>query len=316
MLEGKRILITGGTGSIGNYIIQKICMLNVQKVIVFSRDEEKQYRMKQQIVDPKVEYIIGDIRDFYRLNSVFCGIDYVIHTAAMKQVPIAEENPIEAVTTNIIGTENVIRCSIQQQVEQVIFLSSDKSISPTNCMGMTKGICERLIRSSKPNVKTKISCVRLGNVLGSKGSVIPTWKSQISQTQSILLTDMDMTRFIMTLEDVYKLVMHTIRLGRHGEIIFPSMKSCRIYDLAKVMCMYYNLNIDKTIHIIGIREGEKLYEEIFSEEEKNHIYESAGYYHISRSVYPLGLQIPRKSDECKLMTVEQLIEFLTDNDLF
>ena len=260
MLEGKRILITGGTGSIGSYITQKLCMLNVQKIIIFSRDEEKQYFMKQHIDDSKVEYVIGDIRDFYRLNSALSDVDYVIHAAAMKQVPIAETNPIEAVSTNIIGTENILRCSIQQQVKKVICLSSDKAISPSNCMGMTKGICERLVRSSKLNMKTKISCVRLGNVLGSKGSVIPTWKNQIAQKQSISLTDKGMTRFIMTMEDAYQLVMHAMQSGQHREIIFPIMKSCRIHDLAKAICIHYNMDVERTIHIIGIREGEKLYD--------------------------------------------------------
>lgn len=258
MLEGKRILVTGGTGSIGSYIIQRICEMNVQKVIVFSRDEEKQYFMKQQIDSPKVDYIIGDIRDFYRLSSIFCGIDYVIHAAAMKQVPIAETNPIETVFTNIIGTENILRCSIQQQIERVICLSSDKAISPSNCMGMTKGICERLIRSLNSNMKTTVCCVRLGNVLGSKGSVIPTWKNQISQMHSISLTSMEMTRFIMSLDETYQLIMHALQFGQHGEIIFSNMKSCRIHDLAKAMCMYYNLDAKKTIHITGIREGEKI----------------------------------------------------------
>lgn len=316
MLNGKRILITGGTGSIGNYIISKMCSTNVQSIIVFSRDEEKQYYMKQKIIDPRVEYIIGDIKDYHRVNSALYDVDYVIHAAAMKQVPIAEANPIEAVATNIMGTENVLRCSIQHKVEKVICLSSDKAISPSNCMGMTKGICERLVRSFNPSVKTKISCVRLGNVLGSKGSVIPTWKEQISQAHSILLTDINMTRFIMTLDNVYQLIMHAIQFGQHREIIFSNMKSCNIHDLAKAMCICYGLSLEETVHIIGVREGEKLYEEIFSEEEKNHIYENNGYYHISRDVYPLALQIPRKSDECKIMTVEQLINLLADNDLY
>lgn len=316
MLEGKQILVTGGTGSVGKYIIQKICETNIKKVIVFSRDEEKQYYMKQQIADPRIDYIIGDIRDFYRLNSIFNGIDYVIHAAAMKQVPIAETNSIEATYTNIIGTENVLRCSVQHQVEKVICLSSDKAISPSNCMGMTKGICERLIRCSNSNVKTKMSCVRLGNVLGTKGSVIPTWKTQISQTQSISLTSKGMTRFIMSLEEVYQLILHALQLGRHGEIIFSNMKSCCMLDLAKAMCEYYNLDFEKSIHIIGVREGEKLYEEIFSEEEKKHIYIIKGYYHISNSACPIDLKIPRKSDEAELMSVEQLIDLLTVNHLF
>lgn len=316
MLEGKRILVTGGTGSIGSYIIQRICDMNVQKVIVFSRDEEKQYFMKQQIDSSKVDYIVGDIRDFYRLSSIFYGIDYVVHAAAMKQVPIAETNPIETVSTNIIGTENVLRCSIQQQIEGVVCLSSDKAVSPSNCMGMTKGICERLIRSSNTDMKTKVSCVRLGNVLGSKGSVIPTWKNQISQTHSISLTSIDMTRFIMSLEETYQLIMHALQFGQHGEIVFSNMKSCRIHDLAKAVCMYYGLEAEKYIHITGIREGEKLYEEIFSEEEKKRIYENNGYYHISNTINPSDLYIPRKSSEAKLMTVEQLIDLLTDNHLF
>lgn len=315
MLNGKRILITGGTGSIGNYLITQMCSTNVQSIIVFSRDEEKQYYMKQRIIDPRVEYIIGDIKDYYRLNNALYDVNYVIHAAAMKQVPIAEMNPIEAVATNIMGTENVLQCSIQQKVEKVICLSSDKAISPSNCMGMTKGICERLVRSFNPSVQTKISCVRLGNVLGSKGSVIPTWKDQISRAHSIFLTDINMTRFIMTLDNVYQLIMHAIQFGQHREIIFSNMKSCNIYDIARAMCIYYGLDPEETVHIIGIREGEKLYEEVFSEEERNHIYENNGYYHISRDVFPLFSHIPRKSDECEKINMEQLTDLLANTDL-
>ena len=316
MLKEKSVLITGGTGSIGNYIVPKICALNPRKVIVFSRDEEKQYNMKQRITTSQIEYITGDIRDYNRLGSAFYDVDYVIHTAAMKQVPIAENNPVEAVLTNVIGTENVLRCAIQQNVQKVICLSSDKAISPANCMGMTKGICERLVRSSNPNLFTSICCVRLGNVLGSRGSVLPTWKNQISQTHTITLTSEEMTRFVMSFEDVYELIMHAIQFGQHGEIVFSKMKSCCILDLAKVVCKYYNLNWKKDIRITGIREGEKLYEEIISEEERNHIYKNNGYYHISDNINQSDIYIPRKSNECLLMTIEELTSLLAENDLF
>lgn len=316
MFVDKTVLITGGTGYIGQFLTSTICLKNAHKVIVYSRDEEKQYFMQQHINCMQAEYIIGDIKDYNRLNDVLGGVDYVIHAAAMKQVPIAEKNPMEAVLTNIIGTENIIRAAIQQKVKKVLCLSSDKAISPTNCMGMTKGICERLVTSSSNwHIETDILCIRLGNVLGSTGSVIPLWKNQVNTNKKITLTSKEMTRYIMTIDDVYQLVVHALEHGRHGEIIFSNMKACSIYDLAKEICQIYNRDIQNDVLIIGTRPGEKIYEELFALEEYNHIYENKNFYHITPNSTNSKLQLIRKSNESVLLTSQELREIIIKNRL-
>ena len=316
MFSEKTILITGGTGTIGQYLVEKIIMSGCKKVIIFSRDEEKQYNMKQQFLDKKIQYIIGDIRDCQRLDNVLVGVDFVIHTAAIKQVPVAENNPMEAVLTNIIGTHNVITSSIRQGVKKVVCMSTDKAVNPTNCMGMSKGISERLVKAIHDSSGvTEIVCVRLGNVLGSRGSVIPLWKKQIEKIKKITLTDQNMTRFIMTTEEVYQLLVHALSNGKNSETIFLNMKACSIYDLAKVICEKYELDKKNDIQITGLRPGEKLFEELYSEEEAPYIYENNGYYHIGFKPCQKIPHIECKSNTCNLLTLTEIKNILMKNHL-
>ena len=281
MFSEKTIMVTGGTGSIGQYLIRKMCKENPKRIIVYSRDEEKQYFMQKRFMNKNIEYYIGDVRDYGRILYLLDGVDYVIHTAAMKQVPIVENNPLEATEINIMGTENIIRASEYQHVEKVICFSSDKAVNPVNCMGMTKAIVERMIKNKNHGVD--VIGIRLGNVLNTNGSVFDLWNKQIEKNRKITLTSKQMTRYFMRKKDVYDLVLHALKYGKKSEIIFSKMKIGCMYDVAKQICKLNGLGEDN-IESIGIRSGEKLKEEIFSSEEEKNIYVNKGYYHISTKI--------------------------------
>lgn len=317
LFSDKTILITGGTGTLGSYFAEQLLRTNCKRIIIFSRDENKQFLMQQQYKDKRVEYVIGDIRNLQRIESALCDVDYVIHAAAMKHVPIAEMHPMEAVETNIIGTQNVLLGCIHKKVKTVVCLSTDKAISPTNCMGMTKGISERVMRSfACSSDSTNIICVRLGNVLGSRGSVIPLWRVQIAKHGKITLTDKKMTRFIMTYNEVFQLVEHAFANGCNGEIVVPHLAACNINDMARVVCMHYGLDADKDILVTGLRPGEKLYEELFTVEELTCIYQNDKYYHIgSASSDVVFSAIPYRSDNYPLLSSDELDMILRENHL-
>ena len=317
MFKGKSVLITGGTGSIGEHLVKKISESSAKRIVVFSRDEDKQFKMRNILNVHNVEYVIGDIRDRNRLNEATKGIDFVLHTAAMKQVPIAEENPYEASMTNIIGTYNVIQAAIQNNVERLVVFSSDKAVSPTNCMGMSKGICEKIARATNSNNKTIITIIRLGNVIGTRGSVLTVWKDQINSNQKITLTTNKMTRFIMSLTDVSRLVDHALQYGKNGEIIFSAMSSCRIVDLAKIVCRENSLDWEKSVIITGMRRGEKEFEEIYGREEVGTIYRAEDYFHISSVDLATATpeMISQKSNGSSLLTIEELHNWLIKNQL-
>lgn len=262
-LNNKTILITGGTGTIGHYLIEKLFQdYNPQKVIVFSRDEMKQHTMKIQYKDnKKLEYIIGDVRNYDALDRAFKNADVVIHTAAMKHVPICEENPQEAVMTNIDGAKNIIKAALNNNVDRVFALSSDKASSPTTLYGATKFVSEKLFNHANNysgETGTKFSCVRLGNVLGSRGSIIPLFKEQ-SRTGNLKVTHPDMTRFFMTPEQASDLILSSIEIMDGGEVFIPKLKTTKIIDLA------HRIAPDRGIDIVGIRQGEKLSEEFISD---------------------------------------------------
>jgi UDP-N-acetylglucosamine 4,6-dehydratase/5-epimerase len=271
-LEGKAVLVTGGTGSFGRRFIETVIRdHNVARLVVFSRDEAKQeeMRLKHHLTDPRIRYFIGDIRDRDRVYRALSGIDVVVHAAALKQVPALEYNPMEAVKTNIDGSENLINAAIDRGVKKVIALSTDKAVNPTNLYGATKLVAEKLFTQSNVYADphgTKLSCTRYGNVIGSRGSVIPLFQRQREQGV-ITVTDERMTRFWLTLDQGVRFVIHCINVMAGGEVFVPKLPSMRLGDVAQAIAP------DCRIETIGVRAGEKLHEEMVSRHESAHTYE-------------------------------------------
>ena len=315
MFDGKIIFITGGTGTLGHFFVKKILKSSCRKIIVFSRDENKHFQMQNIFNDDRLDFIVGDIRNYQLLCSSLMNADIVIHAAAMKQVPIAEKNPVEATLTNIMGTNNVISASILCKVKKVICISSDKAVSPVNCMGMSKGISERLVKSNRSR-ETEVVAIRLGNVLGSRGSVIPLWIKQFNDGKKLTLTNDKMTRFIMTKSAVYELLVHSIEYGKNGEIIVAPMPACKISDLAISFCNHFNLEYSKDFKIVGSRSGEKLYEELFSQEELDFIYCNASYFHISTVRQPKRLHMLCSSIDYDPITLSEISHILESNNIY
>ncbi len=273
MFAGKSVLITGGTGSFGRTFVRYLLRNHpdVRRVVILSRDEFKQFQMQREFPPdsyPQLRFFLGDIRDRDRLYRAFEGVDYVIHAAALKQVPILEYNPIEAVKTNIIGAQNIIEAAIDKGVRKVIALSTDKAVNPVNLYGATKLAMEKLLVAANAYAGAKETCfsvVRYGNVVGSRGSVIPFFKRLVAEGKRELpVTDKRMTRFWITLEDAVELVLFALRESVGGEVFIPHIPSMRIVDLAKAVCP------DCRIKVVGIRPGEKLHETLISEEEARH----------------------------------------------
>lgn len=274
MFKDKTILVTGGTGSFGKKFITRVLREDIKKVIVFSRDELKQYEMKQEFTDSRIRFFIGDVRDKDRLYRAFDGVDIVIHAAAMKHVDACEYNPFEAVKTNIHGAQNIIEAAIDSGVEKVIALSTDKAASPVNLYGATKLASDKLFVAANSYVgekHTKFSVVRYGNVVGSRGSVVPFFK-KIQSTGKVPITDPRMTRFWITLDQGVQFVLDNLERMHGGEIFIPKIPSMKVADLAKAIAP------NCEIEIIGIRPGEKLHEAMIMEDDARHTREYDSYY--------------------------------------
>ena len=272
MFEGKTLLITGGTGSFGNAVLNGFLNTDIAEIRVFSRDEKKQDDMRHEFqakmpeVADKIKFFIGDVRDLASVKNAIHGVDYIFHAAALKQVPSCEFFPMEAVRTNVIGTDNVLTAAIDEGVKCVICLSTDKAAYPVNAMGITKALEERVaVAKSRTTDKTKICCTRYGNVLCSRGSVIPLWIEQIKAGNPITITEPSMTRFVMSLEEAVDLVIFAFEHGKNGDILVQKAPACTIETLAKAVCELFNPNTE--IRVIGIRHGEKLYETLLTNEE-------------------------------------------------
>lgn len=263
---GKRVLVTGGTGTFGNAFVAHMLETDVDRVIVFSRDEFKQNEMRRAFPDPRVDFFIGDIRDLPRLERAFNGVDVVVHAAALKQVPAIEYNPLEAVKTNVQGTQNVIDAALNRNVERVMVISSDKAVLPINLYGATKLCAERLAVASNAyrgvTGKTRLSVMRYGNVIGSRGSLVELIEKQ-KDSGTIPLTDERMTRFWIQIEDVIDRVVKAIEIMEGGEIFVPNMKSSRVSDLIRVLAPACS------VAIVGMRPGEKLHETLITEFEQS-----------------------------------------------
>ena len=269
----KTLLITGGTGSFGNAVLHRFLHTDIGEIRIFSRDEKKQddmrHRFQAQMPDvaDKIKFFIGDVRDLQSVRSVMYGVDYIFHAAALKQVPSCEFFPMEAVRTNIIGTDNVLTAAIEAGVKAVICLSTDKAAYPVNAMGISKALEERVaVAKSRTTTKTKICCTRYGNVMCSRGSVIPLWIEQIRAGQPITVTDGKMTRFIMSLEEAVDLVLFAFEHGQSGDILVQKAPACTIQTQAEAVCELFGGDKRK-IQVIGIRHGEKMYETLLTNEE-------------------------------------------------
>lgn len=291
----KSILIIGGTGTIGNGLVKELIKHNPKVIRIFSRDEYKQFLMEQQYTNSGMfRFLIGDVRDYDRVERAMNGIDIVFNLAAMKHVPACEYNPTEAIKTNIDGMENVIKAAQYHNVECVLFTSSDKAINPTNSYGATKLLAEKLVQAanySKGKIKTKFVAVRFGNVMGSRGSVIPLFKKQILENKNVTITEPNMSRFMMTLDEAVKLIMDSAENSVGGEVFILKMPVIRLKDLADVIIdrMSKNLNINPeeiSVKKIGLRAGERIYEELMTEEESTNAYDLGDMY----AVLPTAFQ--------------------------
>jgi len=269
LYKNKVLVVTGGTGSFGNQVVKEFLNMNIDEIRIYSRDEKKQEDMRLQFKDKRLKFYIGDVRDKDSLAGCFSGADYLFHAAALKQVPSCEFFPLEAVKTNVIGSTNVMEACFKFGLKKAIFLSTDKAVYPVNSMGMTKALMEKAMFSkARENIKNKntiICATRYGNVMGSRGSVIPLFISQIKNKQDITITDPNMTRFLMTLPESVKLVNFAFENGKQGDLFVQKAKSVRILDLAETLIEIFNSK--SSIKIIGTRHGEKSYEALLSREE-------------------------------------------------
>ncbi len=289
MFEGKTILITGGTGSLGQALTKKLLTLNADTIRIFSRNESKQIEMESKFEDNRLRFFVGDVRDTDRLYSALEDVDIVFHAAALKHVPKIEYNPFESIKTNVIGSQNIIDNSLRQDVAKVICVGTDKAVSPLNTYGATKLLMEKLFVSANNYVnpekhKTKFVAVRYGNVLGSSGSVIPKFISLIKQKKSLTITDLQMTRFTITMDEALDFILNATKTGKGSEIFIPKLKS---YDMSILLDTLSDLYGDLKHDITGIRPGEKLHETLINHDEIRYTWEIENMYMLANPHYKL-----------------------------
>ena len=288
LFTNKTLLITGGTGSFGNAVLNRFLKTDIGEIRIFSRDEKKQDDMRHEFqakmpeVAEKIKFYIGDVRDIQSVRNAMHGVDYIFHAAALKQVPSCEFFPIEAVKTNVLGTENVLTAAIEAGVKNVVCLSTDKAAYPVNAMGTSKAMMEKVIVAKSRTVspeKTKICCTRYGNVMCSRGSVIPLWIEQIRSGKPITITDGKMTRFIMSLDEAVDLVLFAFEHGESGDILVQKAPACTIQTQAEAVCELFGGDKD-AIKVIGIRHGEKMYETLLTNEECANAIDMGNFYRV------------------------------------
>ena len=332
MFKDKTLLITGGTGSFGNAVLNRFLDTDIGEIRIFSRDEKKQddmrheYQSKYPRQFEKIKFYIGDVRDLQSVKNAMHGVDYIFHAAALKQVPSCEFFPIEAVKTNVLGTNNVLTAAIEEGVKNVVCLSTDKAAYPVNAMGTSKAMMEKVVvakaRTVSPD-KTKISCTRYGNVMCSRGSVIPLWIEQIKAGSPITITEPNMTRFIMSLEEAVDLVLFSFKNAESGDIMVQKAPACTIEVLAKAVKGLFDKENKSEIKIIGIRHGEKMYETLLTNEECAHAIDMGDFYRVPADKRDLNYDKYFKegdetrniltefnSENTELLTVEQVQEKL------
>ena len=280
MFKDRVLLITGGTGSFGNQVLNRLIETDIKEIRIFSRDEKKQDDMRKKYMSEKLKFYIGDIRDYSAVNNVVRGVNYIFHAAALKQVPSCEFYPMEAVKTNIIGVENLLNSAIREEVKKIICLSTDKAVYPINAMGVSKSMMEKVIvAKSRSSKKTQICITRYGNVIYSRGSVIPLFVKQIMEKNKVTVTDKNMTRFMMTMKDAIKLVFFAFNNGKNGEIFVKKSPAASIGTLLDALSKIFSKKF--RIKIIGSRHGEKYHETLLTKEELNKAKEFKDYYKIS-----------------------------------
>lgn len=306
MFKSKTLLITGGTGSFGNAVLDRFLETDIKEIRIFSRDEKKQDDMRHRLQHPKVKFYIGDVRDKRSIDGAMSGVDYIFHAAALKQVPSCEFFPTQAVRTNVLGTENLLDSAIQHGVKNVVVLSTDKACYPINAMGMSKALMEKVAiakgRSLGPDAATTICCTRYGNVMGSRGSVIPLWIDQINNGSDITITDPNMTRFMMTLEDAVDLVLYAFQNGHNGDLFVQKAPAATLNVLAQAIKELYNGST--RIRVIGTRHGEKLYETLVTREEMAKAEDMGNYYRIPCDSRDLNYDKYFKEGEVKISDVD------------
>ena len=287
MFENKTILITGGTGSLGQALTKRLLEMDVNTIRIFSRNESKQVEMEDNITDDRLRFFIGDVRDLPRLSKAVEGADFVFHTAALKHVPKIEYNPFEAIKTNVVGSQNVIDASLGADVDKVVCVGTDKAVSPLNTYGATKLLAEKLFVSAnnyldKKKYRTKFFAVRYGNVLGSSGSVVPLFIKQIKSNQNITITNSNMTRFSLTMSEALDFILHATNIGKGSEIFIPKLRSYSITDVKNILTKILKNTEEKEI---GIRPGEKLHEVLINTDEMKYVWEIDDMYMIINPLY-------------------------------
>jgi len=328
VFDGKKVLITGGTGSLGSALTKKILESNVDTIRIFSRDEWKQTQMESDFTDDRLRFLIGDVRDHDRLSRALEDIDIVIHAAALKQVPVAEYNPFEAVKTNVNGSQNLIDACLENDVQIALAVGTDKAVSPLNTYGATKLLMERLFVSAnyyKGFHKTKFLCVRYGNVLGSRGSLVPKLTQQIKNGKKITITNPNMTRFNIIMAQALQLIIRTLENGSGGEIFVPKLKAYKVGDMKNAILELMNSSAET--EEISIRPGEKLHESLINSDEIRKTFETNDDYIIlekqdkifqsskQNSYEKTKLQEQYSSDKVSLLTVKEIKEILTNENL-
>lgn len=279
MFKDKTLLITGGTGSFGNAVLKRFMNTDIKEIRIFSRDEKKQEDMRISLRNDKVKFYLGDARDFRSIDNAMEGVDYIFHAAALKQVPSCEFYPMEAVRTNILGTENVLEAAIKHRIEKIICLGTDKAVYPINAMGISKAMMEKVaISKARLHTKPLITCTRYGNVMASRGSVIPLFISQIKAGKPLTITDPEMTRFMMSLDNAVELVLYAYENAHPGDIFVQKAPAATIMQLAQVLQEIFSATND--IQVIGPRHGEKLYETLLTREEYGKAQDEGGYFRI------------------------------------
>ncbi|MBJ9688985.1 polysaccharide biosynthesis protein [Burkholderia vietnamiensis] len=313
MFANKTLMITGGTGSFGNAVLKRFLDTDISEIRIFSRDEKKQEDMRIAFNNPKLRFYIGDVRDYDSVRQAMHGVDYVFHAAALKQVPSCEFYPMEAVQTNVIGAENVMAAAIHEGVERVIVLSTDKAVYPINAMGLSKAMMEKLMVAKsrmRREGETILCATRYGNVMASRGSVIPLFVSQIQERKPLTITDPEMTRFLMSLDDSVDLVLYAFEHGNQGDIFVQKAPASTIQDLAEALRDLFKA--DNEIKAIGTRHGKKLYESLVSREELARAEDLGGYYRIPADARDLNYAKFFVEGEAKISTFEDYTSHNTE----